>query len=561
MQIDFIGHGLKKNNKLNVGDQIATSLISPNFDVFIGFVAFTAISGVSKILKFLLEAKEKNKKVVFFVGVDNKGTSKQSLEILLENNIDVFIYHKSEEYITYHPKLYIFEGKTYSRVIIGSSNLTSSGFLSNVEASVQIDFRTETDKQGKKLVKEIKEYFEDIISLKDENVYKLDKELIEKYDKLGLLYSQINSEKNKEIQSNDGENPIEKFTTSTFFENEFGNGEEPDNKLSKNKMINMSASDFENFQHFLQKYIVYKRDVKSTGAVAKNNSEPQLYRWYRRIKELIKYDSLPYELASQLIDADFPIGNAWEGQIRYFWDKKFAELVEFKNTYQSHLDFTYVPNTKNKDLPYYELGVWCVRQKRRRKELETPKWDWNYEEEKMKSINFLWEVPENFGNKNVINEDKWADNLLKLEEYYENKENYNTIPRQNTYLGKWLNDQITLKLTGSRGKNKVFLHPVREALLEEVLKSNNIEWERQKQNERVSIENVIEKWKIVTEWDKKSKSEQDKATDKYKNEISEMRQLISGTKFRMKKWKIDESRWKLEIYKKAGFPIPDEINF
>ena len=39
MQIDFIGHGLKKNNKLNVGDQIATSLISPNFDVFIGFVA------------------------------------------------------------------------------------------------------------------------------------------------------------------------------------------------------------------------------------------------------------------------------------------------------------------------------------------------------------------------------------------------------------------------------------------------------------------------------------------------------------------------------------------
>ena len=561
MQIDFIGHGLKKNNKLNVGDQIATSLISPNFDVFIGFVAFTAISGVSKILKFLLEAKEKNKKVVFFVGVDNKGTSKQSLEILLENNIDVFIYHKSEEYITYHPKLYIFEGKTYSRVIIGSSNLTSSGFLSNVEASVQIDFRTETDKQGKKLVKEIKEYFEDIISLKDENVYKLDKELIEKYDKLGLLYSQINSEKNKEIQSNDGENPIEKFTTSTFFENEFGHGEEPDNKLSKNKMINMLASDFENFQHFLQKYIVYKRDVKSTGAVAKNNSEPQLYRWYRRIKELIKYDSLPYELASQLIDADFTIGNAWEGQIRYFWDKKFAELVEFKNTYQSHLDFTYVPNTKNKDLPYYELGVWCVRQKRRRKELETPKWDWNYEEEKMKSINFLWEVPENFGNKNVINEDKWADNLLKLEEYYENKENYNTIPRQNTYLGKWLNDQITLKLTGSRGKNKVFLHPVREALLEEVLKSNNIEWERQKQNERVSIENVIEKWKIVTEWDKKSKSEQDKATDKYKNEISEMRQLISGTKFRMKKWKIDESRWKLEIYKKAGFPIPDEINF
>ena len=64
MQIDFIGHGLNKKNKLNVGDQIATSLISSHFDVFIGFVAFTAISGVNKLLKFLLEAIEKNKKEV-----------------------------------------------------------------------------------------------------------------------------------------------------------------------------------------------------------------------------------------------------------------------------------------------------------------------------------------------------------------------------------------------------------------------------------------------------------------------------------------------------------------
>ena len=179
----------------------------------------------------------------------------------------------------------------------------------------------------------------------------------------------------------------------------------------------------------------------------------------------------------------------------------------------------------------------------------------------MKSINYLWEVPENFGSKSIANEDKWAENLLQLEEYYEDKKNYNTIPKQKTYLGKWLNDQITLKLTGSRGKNKVFLHPIREVLLGEVLKKNNIEWERQKQNERESIENVIEKWKIITEWDKKTKSEQDKATDKYKKEISEMRQLISGTKFRMKKWKIEDSEWKLEIYKKAGFPIPKEIDF
>ena len=257
MQIDFIGHGLNKKNKLNVGDQIATSLISPNFDVFIGFVAFTAVSGVNKLLKHLLEAKEK-KKVVFFIGVDNKGTSKEPLEILLENNIDVFIYHRNKEFITYHPKLFLFEGKTYSRVIIGSSNLTNSGFLSNIEASVQLDFRTETDKQGKKFVKEIKDYFDGIINLKDENVFKLDKELIEKYDKMGLLYSQVQLGKSTEIQSNNGENQNEKFTTTPFFENDFGQGAEPNNKLSKNTAVTISKNDYENFTYFLEKYIIYK---------------------------------------------------------------------------------------------------------------------------------------------------------------------------------------------------------------------------------------------------------------------------------------------------------------
>jgi hypothetical protein len=38
MKINFIGHGLNDKNKLNIGDQIATSLISSNFDIFTGFL-------------------------------------------------------------------------------------------------------------------------------------------------------------------------------------------------------------------------------------------------------------------------------------------------------------------------------------------------------------------------------------------------------------------------------------------------------------------------------------------------------------------------------------------
>jgi hypothetical protein len=38
MKLNFIGHRLNDKNKLNVGDQITTSLISSNFDVFTGFL-------------------------------------------------------------------------------------------------------------------------------------------------------------------------------------------------------------------------------------------------------------------------------------------------------------------------------------------------------------------------------------------------------------------------------------------------------------------------------------------------------------------------------------------
>ena len=64
MQIDFIGHGLNTNNKLNVGDQLATSFGSSHFDSFIGFVAFAAISGVNKFVSSPFLVHFKSRKIV-----------------------------------------------------------------------------------------------------------------------------------------------------------------------------------------------------------------------------------------------------------------------------------------------------------------------------------------------------------------------------------------------------------------------------------------------------------------------------------------------------------------
>lgn len=174
MKATFLGHGLNSGNNNNVGKQLAKSFESKYFDTFIGFVAFAAVSGIDTILEKIKKAKSKYKNIRFYIGVDNKGTSKEALELLLKEDIETYIYHKREKYITYHPKLFVFEGDKFSRVIVGSSNLTSSGFKSNIESSIQLDFRTDTDKQGLKLLNEIKEYYGGLINLTDKNLYKLD---------------------------------------------------------------------------------------------------------------------------------------------------------------------------------------------------------------------------------------------------------------------------------------------------------------------------------------------------------------------------------------------------
>jgi HKD family nuclease len=85
----------------------------------------------------------------------------------------------------------LFEGQKHTRVIIGSSNLTRSGFINNVEASIQLDFQPNTDKQGNKLLLQVKQYFSEFLSLQSEFLFKLDKDLINNYDEQGLLYSQF----------------------------------------------------------------------------------------------------------------------------------------------------------------------------------------------------------------------------------------------------------------------------------------------------------------------------------------------------------------------------------
>ncbi len=125
--------------------------------------------------------------------------------------------------------------------------------------------------------------------------------------------------------------------------------EEPIERPTYEKKIKINSNDYEIFPFFLERYKIYKRDVRSSGVVYKDTKVPEeieLLGWYQRMKELIKHNALPDDLAMQLIDADFPIENGWPNTLRMWWDIKFQKLLEFKEKEQKHLDYTYVLTNK-----------------------------------------------------------------------------------------------------------------------------------------------------------------------------------------------------------------------
>lgn len=550
MKATFLGHGLNSENKFNVGKQIVVSLADNKYKFFNAFVAFAAVSGVLTILKSLKFASKNYSQLRFFIGVDNMGTSKEALELLLKKNIETYIFHDKREYITYHPKIYLFEGPIFTRVIIGSSNLTNSGIKTNIEASVQIDFRTKTDKQGEKLLSEIKTNFSELLNLKSKQLSRLTAELIEKLVSDNLVYSQKGlGNSTKENKINDGENPDENGTLIVT-EFDINSGFEQITTESKPRNVNFTDREYEIFDLFIEKYINYTKTINSSGVVSNHTDERELYNWYRRMTDYFKNDELPEEIFERLLVVDFPFGEGKERRRLMIWNNKFEQLKVFKKLVDPFGKFTHVPQFKDKNNKYYQLGTWCATQKQRRKGNYSPKWT-DYEEEKMNSINFLWEA---FNMGSRPKDDEWIDNLASLENYYSESVNYKTVPPQTTKVGKWLNDQMTLKLKGSRGKVKRFLSPIREEMLGDLLLRNGVEWEWEKQKHRESVEETIKNWNELQFID--SQPPKKNITETEKELITSYRDKVSSLRHRSKKWHNEKNKWKLEILDNAGFPYP-----
>lgn len=177
MKIQFIAQGFIPNENITSGNVIIEALQSGLYNSFFGFTAFISSGGITNIREQITTFISQGHDVQLFVGVDLHGTSKEALDLLIESGIPTKVVHSPNK-IVYHPKIYMFRGIENHLIMIGSSNLTSSGLFQNIETSLCLSF-TSDDSQGMEVENSILTYFRSIIDGSSESVQKLDNVLVE----------------------------------------------------------------------------------------------------------------------------------------------------------------------------------------------------------------------------------------------------------------------------------------------------------------------------------------------------------------------------------------------
>ena len=193
MEIQLLGQGYEKESKNSVGNHLIELLSDKEFLSFTAISAFISQAGVIGLSKHIKKAKEHLEVISIITGVDQNGTSKEALEALIKLDVKAYVFYQPSITI-FHPKIYLFEGAKKSVLIIGSSNLTTQGLFSNIEASLLLKIDNEEDNE---IITQLKNYYKGLFDLTEPNLKKLNKKLIK-----GLVKAEVvpTEEERKAIQ-------------------------------------------------------------------------------------------------------------------------------------------------------------------------------------------------------------------------------------------------------------------------------------------------------------------------------------------------------------------------
>ena len=334
MKIEFLGQGLHNSYSNTVGDWISSTLKDLDYTSFIGFSAFTKMSGINKIKQDLLFAKSNYESIKFYLGIVEKGTSKEALEFLLENNIETWVYC-TDEMTMFHPKIYYFSGKHNSRFIIGSSNLTKAGLFENIEASTLLEF-SKNDKSGQKFMNQFHNYFKSILTGTEKDTQLLTRDVLNELIESKFVWDESKTSEGFDITNN--KFLSKKRNSKKIDDKDFGN-------INLNKITSSNSNSVNDYipeitQEYLDswnEYFELFKDFKKENSykgekysvtVPRDYKNPSLYTWYRRQKIYYKNNMLIPEHKEKLIKEKFYFKDAHKLWGEYKNELKLDLLVQ-----------------------------------------------------------------------------------------------------------------------------------------------------------------------------------------------------------------------------------------
>jgi HKD family nuclease len=123
--------------------ELRAALEDTRFSKFSFVVAYAKSGPLLRLESLIKERRQNGLTVNALFGLDQQGTSHQALAFALQHFSATYV--SREPNVTFHPKIYIFEGSECGRVFVGSNNLTVGGTETNFEAAMQLDFSLPAD--------------------------------------------------------------------------------------------------------------------------------------------------------------------------------------------------------------------------------------------------------------------------------------------------------------------------------------------------------------------------------------------------------------------------------
>ena len=124
-------------NARAIGDSLSEALAWS--DVRRGWfaVAWAKRSGLTLIEPAVRRVRAQRHPMRALIGIDQHGGTEEALQLALSMFSEARVYHDTAPFRTFHPKLYVVEGRSRARVIVGSGNLTEGGLETNYELAVE----------------------------------------------------------------------------------------------------------------------------------------------------------------------------------------------------------------------------------------------------------------------------------------------------------------------------------------------------------------------------------------------------------------------------------------